>query len=384
MNKCVLVEKETWQKACDKKMGYKQKLKKFIKHNRPLKLKAFIASHNICLNDIDFGHGKNVLHYCSKKGSPDIMRCLLRLDCDATLQDRDGNLPLHTALLRGLKEEAFQARETLLELVPPLLDSYPLGQDVENRVGVTGYDLLRQLKKKIKAAFSRSQQEESYEEKRKQEEEEEMWKEKLNKEAEFEFEEQHSRYDFDYDYTQEKSTETFDDWTERIRHEYYSKQKSQHHTFTKSKRKYDPEETSRKKPRLDEDEKLKNAREEMRKNFKPPPVENKTSRFLLKKNKYEAKFAHVINHLAGKKALTFGCIPWPCLELDSVADVLFCDIPDKSGTVYRKYLRTQQVRWHPDKFTQKFRDHLHPDHVTKIMSRVKAISQILNQLSADK
>ena len=36
-------------------------------------------------------------------------------------------------------------------MVIPLLRAYPLGRDVENRDGVTGYDLVSAVKYKVKA-----------------------------------------------------------------------------------------------------------------------------------------------------------------------------------------------------------------------------------------
>jgi hypothetical protein len=38
------------------------------------------------------------------------------------------------------------------------------------------------------------------------------------------------------------------------------------------------------------------------------------------------------------------------------------------------------LRWHPDKFSQTFGPHLHPDHQDRILDRVNAITSGVNWL----
>ncbi|GFO46563.1 NF-kappa-b inhibitor-like protein 1 [Plakobranchus ocellatus] len=168
------------------------------------------------------------------------------------------------------------------------------------------------------------------------------------------------------------------------------KRKSQQHIFWRDKKaRHDSasnaSSSNRENPHThdDEGEKLKRAREEMQKRYKPVHLEKTVSRLLVRKQRYEKKFAQLLSNLSGK-SLTFACIPWPHVDVNCVADVLFCDLPQKKGVAYRKYLRSQQVRWHPDKFTQKFGEHLHPDHAPKIMARVKTLSQLLNRLESER
>lgn len=183
------------------------------------------------------------------------------------------------------------------------------------------------------------------------------------------------------DIQQEKSEEPSGDWFEDIRKEYTNKQSIKQHTFWRDKKQKIRDKTgepSCKKPHKQhiEDEKLHKAREEMKKQFKPQPT---VDNLVLKKKRYEHKFTHLLGHLAGR-TLTYACIPWPSPDISRVVEVLFCDLPDNTSALFHKYLRGQQIRWHPDKFLQKFADHLHPDHKAKIVNRVMAISQILNGL----
>ncbi|KAI8771305.1 NF-kappa-B inhibitor protein 1 [Biomphalaria glabrata] len=366
-------------------MGVRAKLKSFIKDDRPVTLQNYVSSHDVKLTKFKFSRQRNIVHYCSEIGSPEMLRVILKLCHKVNIQDKDGNLPLHLALYRGLQEDVLVARETLLDIVTPLLQAYSLGQDVENKYGETGYDLLQKLKKKIKSADAQTKKTVN-ETPDSEDGEDEKWRKKLAEEAEFEYEEQLTRYDCGEEYEDTSTKETFDQFTERIRNEHAAKatRDRQHIFWRDRKRKLESDDSSEKtkKPHKEsEDEKLKAAREQMKKNFKPG-VEVKLNRYKSQKENYERKFSYLLGHLAGK-TLTFGCIPWPCLDLTILGDILFSDFEDKQGPDYRKYLRSQQVRWHPDKFTQKFKDYMHPDHVTKIMGKVKAISQFLNKLSSD-
>ncbi|XP_005109841.1 NF-kappa-B inhibitor-like protein 1 [Aplysia californica] len=370
-------------------MGVEKKLKQYVMDDRPAKLKSYAESHNVDVINVTLGRGRGLLHYCARYGSSAMLRCLLKLDCVPDQLDRSGNLPLHLAALRALEEDLATAKETFDGMVIPLLKAYPLGQDMEDCHGVTGHDLVAAVKDKVKASSTPQQEE------KRQEEEDEMWRKKLNEEAMFEFEEQNPRYHTEEDFSQERSTESYEDWAERMRHEMSARWQKQSHQFTRDKkhkrrhsRRDKSEESGAKKSKEEgegegEQERLNRAREEMRKRYKPPPHVPNTDKLVEKKKRYESKFSHLLNHLTTGRTLTYGCVPWPHLSLDSVAETLFCDMPDKKSPVYRKYLRSQQVRWHPDKFMQKFGDHLHPDHVPKIMNRVKAISQVLNKLSSE-
>lgn len=94
---------------------------------------------------------------------------------------------------------------------------------------------------------------------------------------------------------------------------------------------------------------------------------------------YEERFQAVLKDKSGKK-LSFGDIPWPSRgSLESVDEVLFGDKNDWSIPALKKYVREQQVRWHPDKFLQKFIDKIAPKSFEKVMERVKEISQALNK-----
>ena len=45
----------------------------------------------------------------------------------------------------------------------------------------------------------------------------------------------------------------------------------------------------------------------------------------------------------------------------------------------RRYLRAQQVRWHPDRFLQRFRSQIETCELGRVMGAVTALSQALNR-----
>ena len=366
-----------------------KKLKQLIRDDRPKKLKSYIESRDIEVTEVMLGKGRTCLHYAALHGSPSMIKCLLKLDCPADIQDRQGNLPLHVAAYRALEEDLCvgEVEEVLQGHIVPLLTSHPLGQDIENSSGVTGHDLVSKVKDRLKAGKLGPREREE-QRSRVQEEEEEMWRRKMAEETQAEYEELNPRYDYMEDVTHEENTESYEEWSDRLYREMSQKRHQQSHEFTRDKKKSRENRNKRKSPepkqsKEDEQrERLRKAREEMRKNYKPPPYVPSSEKLLEKKKRYESKFSHLLKQLPGR-TLTFGCIPWPHVNLDSVAATLFCDLPDKTSPAYRKYLRVQQVRWHPDKFTQKFGEYLHADHAAKVMSRVKGISQLLNKLAGE-
>ncbi|GFO39833.1 nuclear factor of kappa light polypeptide gene enhancer in b-cells inhibitor-like 1 [Plakobranchus ocellatus] len=179
-------------------MGLKNRIRGFIKEDRPLKLKSYISSHDVDLDSLNFGRGQRALHLCALYGSGEMLRCLLRLECDAAAVDKDGNLPLHLALQRALHGHQAEAENLLHDLVRPLQQAYPLGQDVENRHCETGHDMLISLRHKIKM-YNQSKEQQRREAEKSSEEENERWRRRLEEESLFEYAEQLPRYSADDD-----------------------------------------------------------------------------------------------------------------------------------------------------------------------------------------
>lgn len=53
--------------------------------------------------------------------------------------------------------------------------------------------------------------------------------------------------------------------------------------------------------------------------------------------------------------------------------------PSEERGALRRYLRAQQVRWHPDRFLQRFRSQIETQELGRVMGAVTALSQALNR-----
>ncbi|XP_005389377.1 PREDICTED: NF-kappa-B inhibitor-like protein 1 isoform X4 [Chinchilla lanigera] len=87
---------------------------------------------------------------------------------------------------------------------------------------------------------------------------------------------------------------------------------------------------------------------------------------------------------AGRGSLwRFGDVPWPCPgggDPEAMAAALVARGPplEEQGAL-RRYLRVQQVRWHPDRFLQRFRSQIETGELGRVMGTVTALSQALNR-----
>ncbi|EGV95296.1 NF-kappa-B inhibitor-like protein 1 [Cricetulus griseus] len=87
---------------------------------------------------------------------------------------------------------------------------------------------------------------------------------------------------------------------------------------------------------------------------------------------------------AGRGSLwRFGDVPWPCPgggDPEAMAAALVARGPplEEQGAL-RRYLRVQQVRWHPDRFLQRFRSQIETWELGRVMGTVTALSQALNR-----
>lgn len=88
--------------------------------------------------------------------------------------------------------------------------------------------------------------------------------------------------------------------------------------------------------------------------------------------------------VAGRGSLwRFGDVPWPCPgggDPEAMAAALVARGPplEEQGAL-RRYLRVQQVRWHPDRFLQRFRSQIETWELGRVMGAVTALSQALNR-----
>ena len=100
------------------------------------------------------------------------------------------------------------------------------------------------------------------------------------------------------------------------------------------------------------------------------------------KRQHEEQCETIFSGKLGKK-LSYRTVPWPHKPGGSVQDVeqfLFIGLT-KGSEEYKKHLKTQRIRWHPDRFVQKVGQHLKDTDREKILEKVNQISQLLNSIS---
>ncbi|XP_046551552.1 NF-kappa-B inhibitor-like protein 1 [Haliotis rubra] len=352
-----------------------KKLKKYIKDDRPSKLKSYTKKHRIYLKDVELTKGRSLLHYCCQQGSGGVLRYLLKEGVSAVEPDNGGDLPLHVILKQALDLDPQHSREAYNDLVLPLLETVPETLEVRNHKGVTCRQLLDQL-------VNRNRQEEEAQERTASE----SWEKKLEEELNWEEEEFTGRYNTEYDYYEDHTQESYDQWADQVYSNY--RRKHIHNTSTgrdippsQAKARHKRKAAETKKSAILDEEKLRNIREELKRKYDASQKCDMENRKKRRKSLYEKNFECLLRK-DNDDQLSYSDIPWPGRgSLHDFTEVLFCDLPDKSSAKFRKYLRDQQIRWHPDKFTQKFGKRLLDTDKDKIMEKVKEISQALNKVA---
>ena len=335
-----------------------KKIKKYIEDDNYSKLKKYITRNDISLNEIITKKGEKMLHLAAKEGSSYCMEYLLDSGALAHLVDKHGNLPLHRALKYVIQN---YSRENEKNLVNSLLTFSSKHLDVENVDGVKPRDLILQLER-VKA-----RRDESYVSPLdsrgsarvvdKAAAAEEEWRDKLSGECEDEYE--HSVGKFEKFTTfSEPSSETYDDWTERIYREFSSK-RNKHRNLK--------QETSSSKKKS-KDNKLK------------PDVdlsEAKRSYDLLKEQKRIRKQTVLCNKLFNtSERIVFEDMPFRDMKAAEILDIVLAECKDDASTI-KKRIREELLKWHPDKFKQKLGERIASEQVEDVMAHVKHVSQII-------
>ena len=175
----------------------------------------------------------------------------------------------------------------------------------------------------------------------------------------------------------EETGETYDDWTERIRQQYYGKKhaqrEAQYAASNRKKRKIEGSEDR-------QTDKLEEERRKMRERYEKHQQKDRELKYLKRKMKYETDYK-TLYEKKDKTTLGYCDIPWPGGDNSDEDIIILMQGLEKGTSDFKKYLREQQIRWHPDKFLQRFGAHIAIADKAKIMKRVTGLSQKLNKLS---
>ncbi|VDI12782.1 NF-kappa-B inhibitor-like protein 1 [Mytilus galloprovincialis] len=347
-----------------------EKLKKYIKDDRPGKFKSYVRKHRVDVCEIRLDKDQSLLHYSCKYGQDVIFRYLITKDIDVTLQDSNGNTALHLALKRALKSTA---NTVYTSISLPLIEKCPSLLEVKNEDGISCRSLLDNLVKK-KQHYEQEDQPSFY--KSEDENEADDWQDKLADELRNEHDDFSGRYHSDKD--EDSYAEGYDDWADRLRHEYHLKHRYGAH---QPKKQRETTSSSQSKKQKDSKENLEDIRKKMRQKYEENQKRDRENRLLLKSKNY-LKNITSIELMSNEGEIKFNDVPWPFnSDVKEIKNVMFHSALS-SCDKYKKRLREEQVRWHPDKFLQKHGKKLYEKDKNKIMERVKEISQELNRLTA--
>uniref|UniRef100_A0A671T8H1 NF-kappa-B inhibitor-like protein 1 n=1 Tax=Sinocyclocheilus anshuiensis TaxID=1608454 RepID=A0A671T8H1_9TELE len=307
---------------------------RYVEEGSLMKLKSFLRKHKDL--ELNFTQGKkhrSPLHIACSHGDDAVLRLLLKHGADPLQPDRNGDTPLHLAAKRALKH-AYD------DLVVPLRKNCPEAMDISNKAGVTPHDLLQWMKPEQK-----------------------QWREKLLGECQDEFFETFGQYDGKLEHPVD-----FGDWADRIRWEYFAKQRAKEQREARSRREL----------RL----RLEREHEEYLQRAARKEEETRQGR----KRRYEERCAatfHCSSSKGPEGLLGYDDIPWPAPRgsLEEMVGVMLHGADRSDSTVFRKVLRRQQALWHPDKFVQRCGGRLQESDRQRILDTVTGLSQELNRLA---
>uniref|UniRef100_A0A672NQB2 NF-kappa-B inhibitor-like protein 1 n=1 Tax=Sinocyclocheilus grahami TaxID=75366 RepID=A0A672NQB2_SINGR len=303
---------------------------RYVEEGSLMKLKSFLRKHKDL--ELNFTQGKKLrspLHMACSHGDDAVLRLLLKHGADPLQPDRNGDTPLHLAATRALKH-AYD------DLVVPLRKNCPEAMDISNKAGVTPHDLLQWMKPEQK-----------------------QWREKLLGECQDEFFETFGQYDGKLEHPVD-----FGDWADRIRREYFAKQRAKEQREAASSAR------------------LEREHEEYLQRAARKEEETRQGR----KRRYEERCAATFHSSSSKGPeglLGYDDIPWPAPRgsLEEMVGVMLHGADRSDSTVFRKVLRRQQTLWHPDKFVQRCGGRLQESDRQRILDTVTGLSQELNRLA---
>lgn len=322
--------------------------------------------------------GRTPLHACCLLGDDAIARLLLKNGADTGITDRDGNTPIHFALKYAIQTVRFSAFD---DLIVPLLKACSRHVlDIENNEGKTANEYVADLKRTY------AQRREDLEAERKQQwrqEHEDMsnkedfieWERKLQFEANQEdYSTLYSQDDYLENTVTENTQESYDDWAERIIHEKRRKTTSGKQQKTEENKQHQQQE-----------QKARERTQKLEKEHEAYITRMSIKRQKLKLSSLLTGYENQCQAIFCSNSTTnlkFIDLPWPSGgDTKEMIDLVMKWSELKTaGDDRKKFLKEQQVRWHPDKFLQKCGNRLHFEDREKIIEQVKELSQEINAL----
>ena len=338
-----------------------KKLKKVFRNFQEMRLEDyFIKELNTCI------HKKNrtYLHKICADGDIVMARLLFKFGADISICDKYDNNVLHVALNYVI--ENFN-RDFFKDVVIMFLENADESIFTKkNRYGETPEELLKEVTgifEKKESSYLIENESESDSDRN-----DDSWNEKLFFEMGDEDKFGNENYvEEEYD-DLKNNMEGFSEWGDRIRKEYYRK-------------KY---------PEIEKDETEKHDESGVKeKKIHGPSIADELRKklgIMQLRESYEEACKNIFSNTTGETLLKYSDIPWPYTQehdvsedfyvmLDDMMEVLSYGLTDEDK---KKYLKKQQIRWHPDRFSQKCGNRLHEDDREKILESVNSLSQKIN------
>ncbi|XP_071507832.1 NF-kappa-B inhibitor-like protein 1 [Diadema antillarum] len=355
-----------------------EKLLEYIREGEVLKVKSYLRKHALLdLNTIRHRDQmqRTPLHIACAAGHEKIVRLLIRLGADSAVQDTMGDTPLHLALRRVLHGDEY----AFAEIVIPILERSPRTViDVSNNTGFTPRQMMNETNSKwqfvtltdLESHLTRRHEE-------RKSEKEPQWK-MVDDDPEDKVMWEHDCWE---DYADE-NCDSFDAWASRIAQEFRRKHQEE-------EKKYQPQSPKVHNIRLqreyvrpeDKQESQWRKQEIQMQRQKVRRLERERQKTLKQKHSYMKQCEKVFHEMAND-LLRYRDIPWPCSsgKVESMIKVLLCDVDVTNKQELRRFIKAQQLIWHPDKFLQRCGQRLVPRDRQQIIDKVTELAQTLNQL----
>ncbi|XP_030853493.1 NF-kappa-B inhibitor-like protein 1 [Strongylocentrotus purpuratus] len=357
-----------------------EKLLEYIREGEVLKVKSYLKKH--ALLDLNLIRHRDQLlrtplHIACAAGHEKIVRLLMRLGASSEIQDSKGDTPLHLALRRVLHGDEY----AFSELVIPILEKSNRNViDVSNDVGFTPRQMMNETNNKwqfvtmtdLEGRLNRRHDESKHEK-------EPQWKtvdEHLDEKVMWEHDcwEDYAGHDCD----------SFDAWASRIAQEFRRKHQEEEKKYQpqapkvqhniRLQREYVPTPEAKQETQWRKQE-IQMQRQKVRR------VERERQKTLKQKHSY-MKLCDKVFHEMANDLLRFRDIPWPCStgKVENMIKVLLCDVDVTNKQELRRFIKAQQLIWHPDKFLQRCGQRLVQRDRQQIIGKVTELAQTLNQL----
>lgn len=327
-----------------------------VKHNRILLREALI---HIDINCID-AEGLTPLHHACYAGSPEMVEFLISEGADIRARDAKGNTPLHIAARHGFPDIIAMLREA--------------GGDMHaaNHEGVTPLIAVEARLERLRKEKEESMRKRTYVEPQ-------DWGTRLADELS----EDESWWGHSWGEPQPKKDWHREDWSEFL----YKDDDDVDDMFLMSKKRKpkDPLEGGLFKELNDRRKREQEERNREAKRILDEEIAKDRAwreRVLQQKSvdrykRYEVAWKKFSE--SGKQSLGFSDVPFP-VEKAKMAELSRVILHNAPPSEHKQLLRKEILRWHPDKFLQKYRSRLLASDHDRVLERVNELSQALHQL----